>query len=293
MAEPFENRYIIGSDPELFICDSLGKPITACGKFGGDKGNPIKMPRYGGYLEDGCALELNPTTCDGGVHALQTCLALKQEVYTKILKPKGMSFFNGPEVEFTNDQLADPLTQVIGCAMDNDAYQGGALRKTPDLSDFGNWRFAGGHIHVGMRQWSSTVHRHVVAQFMDFFLMGPWHAYDKNPMRKPHYGLPGLFRPKPYGLEYRGFSNRIFSSDFHGVTSLWRTLDSLLEIVMDADENEGTLDKLGQAYQSIDWGAVNEKLSKVNMSGQDVRELSLMQRSLPDLIDIPNFYGKI
>lgn len=288
------NRVTIGSDPEFFIANNIDyKPTAACGKFGGTKGSPIPIDRYGGYLEDGCAIEINPEPQTTGFNAFKIFKHLKDNIAVKVLTPKNFIFLPNSEVEFTEDELSHPMAKVIGCAVDYDAYDIGRPRQPPSISDFGNWRFAGGHIHVGINPWPKSVPRHVFAQLMDFYMLAPWHVFDHQTLRRAQYGLPGLFRPKPYGLEYRSFSNSIFSTGWPNYETFWQVLDQLAGLVSTADEDEQTLDNLGKVYNLIDWNVVQEKLSKQALSSKDMNELKSMQRSAGGIIGLPNYVGEI
>jgi len=69
----------------------------------------------------------------------------------------------------------------------------------------GMQRFAAGHIHVGYD--TSTVPPDIMAKFLDLSLGLSTLHLDKQGARRQFYGVPGLFRAKPYGVEYRTLSN--------------------------------------------------------------------------------------
>jgi hypothetical protein len=51
-----------------------------------------------------------------------------------------------------------------------------------------------------------------MARLMDLFVYMPLCRHDPQPLRKEYYGQPGIFRAKPYGMEYRTPSNNWVAS---------------------------------------------------------------------------------
>lgn len=101
--------------------------------------------------------------------------------------------------KFRPIELMSPQAKLIGCEPDQDAYKQGAMRTFGGR--LGLERSCGGHIHLGgdfnCPDW-------VAALFADYFIgvFGLTINFQKD-SRSSWYGMPGIFRSKPYGIEYR------------------------------------------------------------------------------------------
>lgn len=109
--------------------------------------------------------------------------------------------------EFNPRHLTDDISKTFGCEPDFSAYDGGAERSL-GRTTMGNYRYAGGHLHIGTTTGFNCPD-FIVAIMADLF----WAAYgqpDPVDITQSHswYRRPGLYRPKPYGIEYRTPSNR-------------------------------------------------------------------------------------
>jgi hypothetical protein len=105
------------------------------------------------------------------------------------------------EWEFEASQLQSEQAKTFGCEPDFDAYLGGVQRQDGAADTIGNWRTCGGHIHVG---GDFNCPDFVAALFVELFIT----IFGRVPVnnrtqRAKWYGKPGIFRPKPYGIEYR------------------------------------------------------------------------------------------
>lgn len=119
-----------------------------------------------------------------------------------------------PSRLFSSQMLEHPQAQVFGCSPDFDAYRGGQPFEPVDPrllreADGSAWRFAGGHVHVGYDGVIPyPLPPHVVAHFLDLFLGIRMATYEAQQGKRAElYGLPGRYRPTPYGIEYRSLSN--------------------------------------------------------------------------------------
>ena len=90
--------------------------------------------------------------------------------------------------------MLHPQANIFGCEPDYDGYNQGRVRGSPP--DFGRRRFFGGHIHL---DGPFNCPLHIAACFLDVFLADTM-SYSS---RTSWYGSPGVYRPKPYGIEYR------------------------------------------------------------------------------------------
>ena len=208
----------IGADPEYFVKHvKTGKVTPIIGIVGGTKDSPKQIEylnseyRNGSmhkghfaYQEDGVAFEFNIPAAPRADHASMFIHYTLRTCY-EMLSGKGYRPYIVAEHEFEEAQLKDPKAHILGCSADWNAYDH-TLPRTPfDAKQFGRKRFCGGHIHVGYDK--SKVPAHIMAQFMDAVLGVPSVFLDKQGDRRKYYGLAGLYREKPYGIEYRTLSN--------------------------------------------------------------------------------------
>lgn len=97
---------------------------------------------------------------------------------------------------------AAELAKEIGCDVD---FQNGAPRDPITTESIGTSRYAGGHLHFDT---SRDIPPDYCASVCDIMLAVPLIAMgERQGGRRGTYGLPGLYRPKEYGLEYRTLSN--------------------------------------------------------------------------------------
>lgn len=192
---------MIGSDPELFYHNGK-KFVSAIGKVGGSKADPMRL--LGGFAlqEDNVAVEYNtPPTKNldrwvWGHQLMMEEITLRAAEYG--CKPKVVSSANFDEVE-----LSHPNAQVFGCDPDFDAWE---LEPNPKpQADDKSLRSAGGHIHLGMEADNMT--KIAAVRAADLLLGVPLAFLDRESKRRALYGRAGACRFKPYGVEYRTPSN--------------------------------------------------------------------------------------
>lgn len=106
-------------------------------------------------------------------------------------------------MNITRDTLDNcESAKEIGCSLD---YQNGMPRDKLNADDLGDTRHAGGHLHFDV---SPSIAPDWAARVCDIMLgCHVIAAGEKQGARRGFYGLPGLYRPKSYGMEYRTLSN--------------------------------------------------------------------------------------
>jgi hypothetical protein len=196
---------MIGADVEMFLYDRDKDSIAPCvGIIAGTKDNPYVPEGYmKGFAmqEDNVMLEYNiPPAL-----SVRTWNERFKTAFMMIEKELGKKYGYRIEEEFTfmNKDLRSQQAQTIGCDPDYDAYEGGERRIWAGV--LGNERTCGGHIHLG---GDFNCPDFVAALFADLFI-GCWGntRSKKSTTRTAWYGKPGIFRSKPYGIEYRTPSN--------------------------------------------------------------------------------------
>lgn len=208
--------FSIGCDPELFLIDRTGKPLSAYGVVKGTKKEPFKVER-GAYQVDGMALEFNtdPVPANGAFDQFNGNITavlkrLKEDV--KAAGYKTAKFNISPVQDFGEEIMAAQPDEAkeLGCDPDWCAYT-----KEPNPRPDGDvtFRTASGHIHVG---WGADIpvdhpdHIEICSDFvkcLDATVGMFMTIIDTDPRRRELYGKAGAFRPKPYGVEYRTPSN--------------------------------------------------------------------------------------
>jgi hypothetical protein len=201
----------VGADPELCLSKN-GKFIAAVGIFPGTKEQPyaVSNSKIGLTIqEDGVMLELGwlPTPPEDFRNTVKQSW---KEVGAVV------ATYGGPEAayhaystaSYTADQLKSKQAMTCGCDPDLVAYPRESKRRAPIISPGQTARFCGGHLHFGYDKDNTPVPEWAIVQFADFgYLWAIYNGYDHQGERRSKYGLPGLYRKKPYGLEYRTPSN--------------------------------------------------------------------------------------
>ena len=191
----------VGFDPEFFTYSKKDmKIVPVCGLLGGTKGDPVPFegtPEGFGYHEDNVVAELNVPAAEDYYMAMEN-LTNGINYMTRELKTHGLAIRYQGQHKFDAEDLVDPKAKEFGCDPDLDAYTGGKHLRT-NVPDFGNFRFAGGHIHLG---GDFKCPAFVVALFADLVLGTRLNSVSEDE-RKKWYGAPGIFRVKDYGVEYR------------------------------------------------------------------------------------------
>ena len=247
-------KMTFGADPEFFVQEKKSKLIVpSCRLFGGDKGSPMFLSPDGGYLEDGTTVEFNVTPCItlGEVRKkLQNLLLVFLNKYDKY------QIHSASVAKFSSEVLAKfPEACQIGCSPDLFAY---GLRTAPAISKFGNYRFAGGHVHVGIDPWPEGLEKANLVKFLDLLFVCPSNAQGFcDPERYQFYGHPGLYRETKYGIEHRSPDNYWCNPAITGPRNLeWitdhieqmdRAMQSVLQI-LNFDEHGARLNQEIDSY---------------------------------------------
>jgi Phage phiEco32-like COOH.NH2 ligase-type 2 len=190
----------IGSDPETFLVDTNGKPISAIGYIMADKWNPLQIPD----MPEGYTLQEDNVSLEYGIPPASTSEELVRSINAVMAKSleylPGLSFSKLSCIVFPEDQMEHPAAHIFGCEPDFDAWTGKVNKKPQPPHPF--MRSAGGHIHIETQKEPYDVVRNC-----DLFLGVASVLMDSGEDRKQLYGKGGACRVKPYGVEYRTLSN--------------------------------------------------------------------------------------
>jgi hypothetical protein len=224
----------VGCDPEIFLKDENGSPVSAISRFGGTKKKPkivselvMHNTRLGKFAiqEDNVALEYNIPPSASNSHWIKYH-RLINDYLDKAISSQGLQKHIVPAVSFPDEQLNTPKAWIFGCDPDFDAWE---LKINPrPTCDDKNLRSAGGHVHVGYDSPNKIKSIEMVRN-LDLHITLPMLLVEPPNERTKLYGGPGAMRFKPYGFEYRTPSNFwvtneariawIFKAVIHSITN--------------------------------------------------------------------------
>lgn len=198
----------VGADIEVFMANPANAVIVPCVEvFKGTKAEPYHPPSWDeGYFvqEDNVMCEFNVPPIAGARNGQKVMDKAKTYINKLAGTKKLQPVWNKVSHRFVLDDLKSKQAQTFGCEADYDAYAVGARRVFPKADEASPWRSCGGHVHIG---GDFKCPDFVAALFAEYYMgimfNGLWTSPGKKVRRKEWYGLPGIFRPKPYGIEYR------------------------------------------------------------------------------------------
>ena len=244
---------MVGVDVEGFVYNNTTDRYVPCvGLVPGTKDEPHQLPDLPkGFCiqEDNVMVEFNIPPCKT-YQKFESALVLVKQAVNDML-PKDHVAIYRPNVKFRQSQLQSEQAQTMGCEPDFDAYQGGEIRTKLPAMDL--WRGAGGHIHIG---GDFQCPDFVAALFADVCIgIGNGIVGNKQDRRQSWYGQPGIFRPKPYGIEYRTPSSQWMSmGDYYSYVG-----GSTINLSRWLSETDAKV--LQAAFRAINWKRVHNYLT--------------------------------
>lgn len=248
---------LVGADVECFLYDNNKGDVVPCvGLIPGTKKKPMKfksMPVGYAAQEDNVMVEFNIPPVKTYHNFLEAIWKAKtattnwlasqypDQSYSLVFKDSNL---------FHPSQLASDQAQTIGCEPDFDAYVGGEVRSV--LPKLDNWRGAGGHVHIG---GDFQCPDFVAALFADVMigLAANTVGLEGTP-RANWYGRPGIFRPKPYGIEYRSPSG-VWAGSKHTTMNVGAHAARLTKWLSTTDAKE-----LQTVFRKVNWAEVRNSL---------------------------------
>lgn len=247
----------LGCDPELALVDQQSQFIPAVGLIGGTKQEPLQIHRNGTAIqEDGVMVEFNtPTAAD----PLQF-YDIVQDSYRRIRqfvadKGYGVKIIDG--LEFKKEQLVSEQARTLGCDPDLLAGLRGQQRRPPTIEELGNRRCAGGHVHIGYPNHGDDpgqIPGWVMIRFIQAGAYLQLLPHDVQNVRRKFYGLAGLYRDKPYGVEYRTPSSFWLSQRSINV----QFLENIWRVARWVCRNTG---KAQELWEEMEWDAIDRCIS--------------------------------
>jgi len=245
----------VGSDMELFLYDNETQQVVPCvGILPGTKDSPFQpdgMPDGFAIQEDNVMVEYNVPPASSFQQFAKNMRKGRVMVLSELVKLYGSRYglyTKSPSHTFDPVFLTTPQSTTIGCEPDFDAYEGGQMRYNPPPP--GNVRSCGGHVHLG---GDFKCPDFVAALFAELFIgvRGRIHASPTS-QRSAWYGKPGIYRPKPYGVEYRTPDNQ-WSTDPNQCEKMGAYA---LACARWLTETESV--KIQQAFRTIPWLKVRD-----------------------------------
>lgn len=194
----------LGADPEAFLKKIKENSfIPSLGIIQGTKELPFEI------IGPGFSIQVDNAMAEYNIPPSNTPEEFSSNIQ-KVLDwfkkhlPENIAVVITPSAEFDKDLLDNEHCQLLGCSADYDVYSGENTSVT-SLSQT-NWRFAGGHIHVGYPNPNIGTNEKIV-KWMDVYLGLTSTILDDDDKRKMYYGTPGRYRDTSFGVEYRTLSN--------------------------------------------------------------------------------------
>jgi hypothetical protein len=243
-------KITFGADPEFFIVNKNDGLIPSW-ELGitGEKGNPNPIPgmREGaGILCDGVAIEINippEPTLSGLSKSVKNALSAFLVTNKAVQAKKGVIGWGMHHIEVPRKYHAHPLYRTVGCSSDLDAYSESGERTPFCAEDFGTMRFSGGHLHVGCDPWPEWLPKNAFIRLLDVAYFSLQDG-QRNPPRSDFYGMPGIWRETPYGVEYRS-PNTGWLRWGGGLVDMNQSVERILRL-----KNDSAKDKLINFYNS-------------------------------------------
>jgi hypothetical protein len=241
----------MGFDPEIGLTTGKRDQLLPAWLFTkGTKDNPEPLPGYKGdknigILFDGVALEVNaaPVEVNAPMDIAEHWDLVWHNVRKYLITPKKIGAFNETIGMFSDAAvLSDKRATLYGCSEDYDAYSEFPEKERGFVPPQDGIKCFGGHIHFGYD--TKLCPPHIFVKLLS--LLGLPYLDGRQHHRRLRFGLPGLFRPKKYGVEYRTPGNSwAFSS---GLLAGWGACALVLINIL--EKNPKPLIKV---HRTLDW----------------------------------------
>ncbi len=260
---------MVGADPEWFVRELRGQlnVVPCVGILPGTKKKPYAEPGWsdGFSIQEDCVVAeatippaKSPEEFYDNISFIRSAIDFRlRKLDTPLLTMSTVSTH-----DFDRKQLVELGKQAntFGCEPDHDAYTGGKMRRLP--APPATERYAGGHIHLGGNFQCPDF---VAALFCDW-IFGLYHRFDWSGFgditgRTKVYGRPGLFRPKPYGIEYRTLTNG-WTSDEYGIQDVFYWGHKIATWLSETDAQS-----IQNVFRAIPWVRVRDVFYKSQLEG--------------------------
>jgi len=211
----------IGADPEVFLANQAGNPVSSIGKIGGTKYAPIPIEDGICLQEDNVTVEYNIPPCSTLEDFIKYNSRALDIIAEKAVK-LDLKVLIKAAVRMPASELKDPRSWVFGCEPDFNVWE---MEYNPK-PDPHQYRAAGGHVHIGCD--INNMQKVILTKLLDLTLGALFSIIDDDVKRKNMYGAAGSIRLKPYGIEYRTLSN------------VWLRDPAFMRVVYETSHNAAT-----------------------------------------------------
>jgi len=286
----------IGADPEFFIL-LFDEPISADRFF--------KPKSKDKVFFDGFQAEMNPKPADCRDIFITNVLHNLIYAYSKL--PGDAKILPIATIHLTEKHLQNVDEECLrfGCSPDYSIY----TEERPEYPDGRKHlkRYAGGHIHVGVKRWNifndtSMIIRAI--KLMDRLagltsvVLSP---YDDEKERREYYGQAGTYRLNSHGIEYRTpssfwLSSPVLASLMTGLTrnAVRYAPDKVADEILSNPDDEEIIRIINKCdrksafdYLSLYHKIISKRLSNV---AQELTEFPIAKKSIWNTIEV--FYEK-
>jgi len=205
-------EFTFGTDPEFMVSrwDDLQSAISLLPR------KEAALSRNGSkFYYDNVLAEIAVKPSKNRAEATENiCKALQN--LSKILKPA--RFTIQASAKYPIKQLNDKDARIAGCNPEWDAYTLRCILPPDEVISKTAFRTAGGHIHIGAKDFSDSINALNAIRMMDLFIAIPALLMDTDETSKDRrkvYGHAGSHRGTDYGFEYRTLGNFWLSSPNH------------------------------------------------------------------------------
>ena len=191
----------IGTDPEVFLIDANDRLVSVVGRLGGTKEIPKPIGKGCAVQEDNVMAEFNTPPCTTVDHMWESINRCR----SYIEGTTGLKTLVKASAIFDEEQLKHKQAQIFGCDPHWNVYT--EEQESPDCVG-SLMRSCGGHVSIGYPE-PKNMHEKlsIFIRNLDLFLGVPSVLIDGDVRRRETYGKAGVFRIKPFGIEYRTLSN--------------------------------------------------------------------------------------
>lgn len=236
-----KRKYLIGSDPEIFVVNEDDTLSSSIGIFKGTKDNPIDIGEGCFVQEDNILVEFNIPPVTNLEDFLKSMNYSKNYIET-ILAPLGKKLYYSSSEIATEELLKQEGAKVFGCSPSfNVVTESVSCLDINQLdSEVAKIRSSGFHIHLGYDNPTEEHNDRLVLCFELFVTLPLLNSDNDKYNRRKLYGLLGDSRTKDYGVECRSLGG-YFLKDDSTLTLLWKQIQKALEF---ADESKLTNEEL-------------------------------------------------
>lgn len=223
-----DNRYTIGSDPELFLFNNkTNKVVSAIDKIPGHKDEPYTegLPNGFALQTDNILAEFNIPPVLRESDFVDSINFMKDHIRELVKKiNKDFDIKCQASAKVPAKELKHPQAKEFGCDPDFCIYREGPNEVSKAART--NLRSAGFHIHVGY-EGNNIDTSIAMLRYIDAYVGLPSILYDTDNERRSLYGKAGCFRLQPYGFEYRTLSSYWIATEAR-LKFIWRQVEYAL-----------------------------------------------------------------